>query len=440
MEPGSLWQADGYRVIDLSDPQNPKISAPTVHSMQWTNIVALGPDYFVLGKSPQNLGVYPIPWSNGVRLVDTFPASPYMNALQTSGNYLYWTGTGFGVSGDRSVTQDLFEVVDIAFAPFRVVATLDRPLDENGWAIQLIGHYAYVGTDSELIVYDITAPTSPVQTLVINSPAISFAVQGNYLYAGSYSGNNGLLLIYDVSTPGNPRRVASLPLPDYPYGIAAQAGWVAVAMGKSGVNIYSAANPAQPVFADSYMGTFWGIAGSGNLLYAAMDSSGLVIFDVSQPKLPYPISETTLAIGDETYGGYFPNALSVSLDPRGIAWLCTPKDGRVYGLDVRSAVQPRHIAEFPTEIGAAQCQTAAVANGLLIVAGNDAAFDTSVSQNVGLYEVPQAQPGQILPDRYNDLPPVATAKVSAAEPLKARALHRRPGAAGTRTLRRRKPH
>jgi hypothetical protein len=177
-----------------------------------------------------------------------------------------------------------------------------------------------------------------------------------------------------------------------------------------------------PVLATSWSGTFWAVTGSGNVLYVANDQAGLLILDLSQPRDPHILSTTSLAAGDETLGEYFPKAFGVTLDPRGIAWLCTEKDGRVYGLDVRNPRQPRHISEFATQTGVYPAENTAVANGLLIVAGNDAAFDTSTSQNVGLYEVEQTYPGQVLPDRFNDTPHVARSAAAAPLPLKARSL------------------
>jgi hypothetical protein len=424
MEYAAFWQADGYRVVDLSDPANPKISASTVFSEQSARVFALGPDYFVLGTSPQNLGVNPISSAGGVRLLDTFPGTPFMIDAQVQNNYLYWTGPGFGVEGYRSVTQDLFEIVDISSFPSHVVATVDRPVDEVGWAVQVAGHYAYVGTDSELLVYDVSVPAAPVLAATVSASAVSLALQGNYLYAGSVSGSVYTLLVYDVTDPSRPRRVASLPLPEIAYAIAAQPGWMAIAMGKSGIEVYSIANGASPVPLAPYSGTFWSLAGTGNLLYAAGDWTGLLIFDLTQPKAPVVLSQTSLAAGDEVvWTSYFPAAVSVTLDARGIAWLCTEKDGRVYGLDVRSPRQPRHVAELVTQTGAYPAANTALAKGVVIVAGNDAAFDTSSAQNVGLYEVEQPLPGQVLPDRFNDVPPLAAGPSPALTlPWKARAL------------------
>ena len=66
-----------------------------------------------------------------------------------------------------------------------------------------------------------------------------------------------------------------------------------------------------------------------------------------------------------------------------------------------------------------------VANGQLYVGGYNAAFDVNVPQNVGIYEVHQPYPGAVLPDRYNDQPPVAHAINPPGEPFRARMLRQK---------------
>jgi hypothetical protein len=425
MAPFFSLQEDGYRVVDLSDPANPKTSAATVQSNQWTT-GKLGPDYFVLLNGPQNIGVYPIVSHTGIRQVDRFPATPWMNDVRARDGFLYWTGPGWGFPG-RSESLGIFEVDDVSAMPSNVVATMDRPGDETGWAIELNGRYAYVGTDAELVVYDIGTPAAPAESIVIPAPAISLALVGNYLYAGSNSGANKSLLVYDVSNPGSPKLVNTVSLPDFAYGATAQPGWLALALGKSGLYIYSLVNPAAPVLQNPLTGTYWGLASDHNLLYAAADNQGLVIYDLSNLMSPNLVSQTAISAGNELLGDDFPTALAVSIESRGISWLCTAKDGRVYGLDVRDPMHPRHIAEMTTGMGEYISANTYAWNNLLFVAGNDAAFDVATPQNVGLYDVPQTAPGQVLPDRYNDLAPVAQQKRPVTEPLKSRYLNKRDG-------------
>lgn len=306
----------------------------------------------------------------------------------------------------------------------QLVAAADRPGDQIGWVLELVGPYAYVGTDTELIVYDISVPAAPVERYVVPAPAISMAVQGHYLYTGSQDGTQKTLVVYDISAPERPTCVGTVSLRDWAYGLAAGPGWLWVALGETGYRVYSTGNPAalSPLFDGQT--TAWDAAALGNLAYVAADEAGLQIFDMNNPSAPRMLSETSLAAGFETQFSGYPNALSVTLDDRGMAWLTTSREGRVVGVDVRSPEAPRPIAMANTSRGYTLLDAvAAVAvDNRLIIAGNDAAFDVAWPQNLGLYQVPQTQPGQVLPDRYSDLPPVTQNAQPEPLPWKARYL------------------
>lgn len=421
-------QGDGYSVADLSDWRNPKVSAATVHPDMFTS-GALGPDYFVLAGGGQNVAVYPILFQPSIQLTDTFPASPWWNDLKVRDGYVFATGPGWGYTG-RSVSFGLFEVNDVSAGTANLVATLDRPGDQTGWAIELNGRYAYVGTDSSLIVYDITAPTSPAFTYSAFAPAYSLALSGKFLYAGSNKDAEKRLVTYDLSNPAEPRPVSTIILPDFAYGVAVGQGWLAAAMGNAGLAIYSLANPGAPIRVAHLTGTYWDVAGSGNLLYAAAGDMGVVILSLTTLNNPQAVSITSLAIGTELFDDTYPTALAVSYDQRGIVWISTGREGRVFGLDVRDPGNPRHIAQVVTGAGVLVYSASAAEawNGRLFVAGNNAGFEATAPQNVGLFGAAQPTPAQVLPSRLNEprqASAEAQAKAASREPLKSRELNRR---------------
>ncbi len=423
--PTGYSQAEGYRVADLSDAANPKVSAPVESPLQHTG-AALGSDYFVLLGSPQNVAVYPISYAPGVKLLDSFPSSAPMTDLRIRDNYLYWTGFGIGHRG-RPLSRDIFEVVDLSVRPYRTVATLDRRGDETGWAIELIDRYAYVGTDSELIVYDISVPSSPSVKTVIGVPAVSMALSGKYLYVSSYSGKIPLIVIFDISDPANPVQAGKLLTPAPAYTLTAQSGWLALAMGRAGLAVYSTANPVNPAPVASDSVVSWGVASSAGVLYVAADSGGLLAYDMNVPGKLLSLSGTSLDAGHET--PFYAKATAVTVDSQGLVWVCTAKDGRVYGLDMRDPVHPRYVTEISGQ-GAIFTQTNAIrSNGKLFILGDDdKAFDTMFPQNVGIYQVDQSWPGMVSPDRLNErqlpLPPEVR-NVDKGEPRKAEAIRQR---------------
>ncbi len=422
MSPFGSFQAEGMRVVDLSDPANPRISAPMISSSQDAHGV-LGPDYVATRDNPQNISIMPIAWTETIHQLDVFPGSTWMNDLRVRDGYLYWTGPGWGAMG-RSRTEGILEVVDVSRWPSRVVASLDRPGDQSGWAIELNGPYAYVGTDTELNVYDVSSPVSPVLVTTVPAPAISMALLGNVLYVGSNSGKQYLLLVYDVSDPAHPVLVNSMPLADFAYSIAARPGWMALALGKKGLAIYSTQSPMTPVLASSRSEMCWGVKANANLLYAALDFSGLGILDLSVLNDPQVLSVTSMAAGDELLDDLYPYAMGLSYDDRGIVWVTTSKDGRVFALDVRQPRSPRHIAAIATEVGGYLTAATFSWNGVLFIAGNNAAYETSIPQNTGLYRVPQPWDAQVLPSRLMAAQPgVNSIGGPANESLKARILH-----------------
>lgn len=410
-ELNAFGQGEGIHVVDLSDPANPKLSA-AAEFPEFNVSGALGTDYFALGNGAQAVSIYPIVWSGGVRAVDTFQASTGMYALATQGNYLYWTGPGTGAPGTgRVVTSDFFEVVDLSVSPATVVAAVSRPGNKVGYSVAANGRYIYVGTSEELLVYDVGIPAAPVMVMTIPEPAISMTLQGNFLYAGGLTANAGKLVVFDVSNPAVPREIGSQPVANVVWGIAAQAGWLAVALGKSGYQIFSLANPAAPASLFQSNVPAWDVKGSGTLLYVASDFAGLTVMSLAQLANPVLVGQFPLSLGNEL-SGESPRALAVTLDPRGIAWVVGSTGGRVYGIDIRQPY-PRLAAEIGFAYLVFDVQSAtAVFNNELIIAGNsNVGLDTGGTFNMGLFRISnQTSPGSIQPDRYNQPPPLANTR------------------------------
>jgi hypothetical protein len=276
-----------------------------------------------------------------------------------------------------------------------------------------------VGTNQELIVYDISNPAAPVQGSVIAAPAVALALAGNYLYAAGGTATSPLLLVYDVSDNARPTLQRRIPVLSPIYSLAVGTGWLAAAMGNVGVQIYSLQAPAAPaaVWRGGYI--VWSVAASGHMLYLAADTTGLEIMDVSNLQQPALVGADFLSLAQLELGT---SATGVFWDPRGIAWVSLDWDGMLYGVDVRNPAQPRLIAQFVTGTGMVSGpQGVAASAGLLLLAGNDLAADTSVPVNLGLTDAVQPLPGQVLPDRYTDSVRVAHLR-QGRDSFKARAL------------------
>lgn len=70
-------------------------------------------------------------------------------------------------------------------------------------AVEVTGNYAYVGQGQELLILDITNPSSPVSVGKIMTRGLvgDIKVSGNYAYVGD--SDNGFLIV-DISNPSFP--------------------------------------------------------------------------------------------------------------------------------------------------------------------------------------------------------------------------------------------
>jgi hypothetical protein len=168
--------------------------------------------------------------------------------------------------------------------------------------------------------------------------------------------------------------LGSAPLENPAFGFALNGNTLAVATGSTGLYLYDVSNPLTPVKlwnATDGMPAWW-VVWSGNLLYTASGTSGLIIRDATNPRAPVTLGSNSLGGFQFSYGDccvYLPQAISVYVSG-GIAWVGTTNSyASLFGLDVRDPTVPRVITvirfgnaiedQFVTSIGA-------VGNDLLI--------------------------------------------------------------------------
>lgn len=144
----------------------------------------------------------------------------------------------------------------------------------------------------------------------IGGSCFGAAVQGNYAYVGE--GRN--LLVLDVSTPSSPSRVGKVTLPGVVMDVALLGQYAYVAALEGGLQVVNISNPTAPSICGFYSTTNrpWaeGIAILGGLAYVADDNAGLEIFDLGNPVVPTLLSSTNCGDGvavkvKATSGGVF---------------------------------------------------------------------------------------------------------------------------------------
>lgn len=282
---------EGLRVIDVSDPQNPKNPDGTVTGID-TEGVAMGIELHVVTEN--EVYAYVADGAEGVRVIDISdpenPANPGGSPKKFS--------TG-GSANDIAI-KGSYAYVAIGPAGFRIIdiSTPDSPTDPEGSpviidtdgagsAVIVNGPFAYVadGTYGVQII-DISDPTAPAiaDTFDTADSAEGLAVRDSYLFVADK--NNGLS-IKDIRIPAAPAISEGDNIDTQAYGVHVFGDYVYVAAGIQGLCVYSLTNPGSPSSTGSVGTTNANdVVIRGTYAYVADYSSGLRVFDVSDPSNP----------------------------------------------------------------------------------------------------------------------------------------------------------
>ena len=145
----------------------------------------------------------------------------------------------------------------------------DSPTDimlvENtdiGWDNETIyaeGNHLFIGTQSSMIIMDVTNPSSPIETSTYNHPNSCDPVLpiGNVAYLTlrtvdftGCSGDENTLEVLDISNIYSPEQITTIPMTS-PYGMTMINNKLYVGEGTNGMSIFDAADPANPLLINS---------------------------------------------------------------------------------------------------------------------------------------------------------------------------------------------
>jgi len=203
-----------------------------------------------------------------------------VNDVEVSGNYAYVA------QGCDLVIYDVTNVSD----PLEVGRAITPSVVPD---IAIKNNYAYLaGSDNGLVIIDITNPSSPelVGSCDTAGYANSVAVSGNYAYVADEG--NGLVII-DITNNSAPAIIGSY-IDDVACVVAVSGNYAYVSDGWNGISIVNVSDPAASTFAGNFdtNGSFaHDIAVSGNYAYLANGFDGLQILDVSYPEDPALINK-----------------------------------------------------------------------------------------------------------------------------------------------------
>jgi len=230
-----------------------------------------------------------------------------------------------------------------------------------GVAVQ--GNYAYIGEGKNLLVMNVSTPSSPSQVGRVLLPGVvrGVALFGQYAYVADEDGG---LQVVDISTPSAPVIRGFYPTTNSSDGVAIFGGRAYVADEGAGLKILDLGNPTMPSLLSS---TSCGFAysvlvkASANGVFAYLGTwGGVSVIDVSDPLSPLLRAQT--AVG--TYGVY---SLAMSGN---YVFATSQGDSAIHMVDVSNPSAP--VDSTPGAGGYGSCSPYAIsaANNLLYVASD----------------------------------------------------------------------
>jgi hypothetical protein len=213
-----------------------------------------------------------------------------------------WVGTGITLALAAFLTVPLgsasaAEAPGIAPA-WQVVGQIGGPTQ----AVDVQGHYAYVGVGLRLVVLDVSDPAAPTE-VGCTTPFPYFVedtvVSGTLAYVAA--GGAGLRVV-DVSDPAHPTELGAWDSPGYAEGVAVSGAVAYLADGPYGLRAVEVADPAHPIPRGAAYDTNYAyeVALSGGYAYLAAAGAGLLVADVSDPA--HPVEVGTLDTPGYAYG------------------------------------------------------------------------------------------------------------------------------------------
>jgi hypothetical protein len=226
----------------------------------------------------------------------------FLASVSSSGASSGVSGSGVGVGGSMArfgIKGKVLYVVDNSILKIFDISDKVAPVKLNdiypGWNVQtmfLTEKTMFLGTTTGMVIYDITNPTSPVSQAFFNharscDPVI---VDDTLAYVTLRSGttcggNVNTLDVVNIKKINSPVQLISYPLVN-PHGLGKQGDLLFICDGSSGLKVFDASNPLK--ITDHLIYTYSGIKAFdvipiGNILVLIGDD-GLFQYDYSNVK------------------------------------------------------------------------------------------------------------------------------------------------------------
>ena len=173
--------------------------------------------------------------------------------------------------------------------------------------VALAGNYAYVSYEPYgLLIYNVSNPSKPFFVRGVNNggSAEGLVVSGHYVYLANYTDG---LRVYDISNPTNAVNISHINNGGLAWNVALASNVLYLANGSDGVRVYDVSNPTNitNIGHTNNGGTAYNIAVSGNRAFLA-SSDGLRTYDISAPTNVVNLGHTNdgIANGVAVSGNY----------------------------------------------------------------------------------------------------------------------------------------
>ena len=235
----------------------------------------------------------------------------------------------------------------------------------SGFGVAVQGNYAYIGEGRNLLVMNVSTPSSPSQVGRVLLPGVvrGIALFGQYAYVADEDGG---LQVVDISVPSAPVVRGFHPTTGSSDGVAIFGGRAYVADEGAGLKILDLGNPAVPsLLSSTNCGPGYAVAVkvSADGVFAYLGTwGGIRVIDVSDPLSPLLRGQTSVG----SYGVY-----SIALSGNYV-FATSQLDNAIHMVDVSNPSAP--IDSTPSGGGFGSCSPSAVgtANNLLYVASSEA--------------------------------------------------------------------
>jgi hypothetical protein len=256
----------GVFIVYIRDPENPRIvGALNGRGREQITAVQDGLLFIVTGGE---LLIYDIEDRVNPIQIGSWSGGEYLNSIDVVGNLVYLVDQ----------TSSLY-VLDITYRDsIRNIATMELP--PYCKTMKVYGTYAYVLSQAELLIIDISVPESLaiVGRISVSGSGNNLAISGSLAFIAE----SGLWTI-DIQDPTNPQGISFYTQGGRAQGVVISDGYAFLANGVNGLRVFNIDEPESPTDLGSFETSArpMSLTVQDTLLFLSAVDSGVRILDIS---------------------------------------------------------------------------------------------------------------------------------------------------------------